>query len=171
MRLGVQNIDTLQAFWNHPEALLGLVDIIGHTLHGSTRVVHFPKWAPEIVIKISMEDVSSNVYEWETWQIVNDSEWPVREWLAPCLIVSDNFSVLVQARTQPITTEDIKQGRLPDKIPSWISDTKVENWGWLNDKIVCHDYGNNLFINSAHGKRMKKSNWWSPNEELQEVLF
>lgn len=167
---GVENIDTLQAYWNHPEALLGLIDVIGGTKHGSYRIVHLPDWAPEIVIKISMDDVSSNVFEWDIWRTADVSDWPARDWLAPCHMISDNMSVLIQARTKPITPEDIKHKRLPEKVPNWMSDTKIENWGWLGDKLVCHDYGNNLLLNGAAGKRMKKCHWWSNDDEINESL-
>jgi hypothetical protein len=38
-------------------------------------------------------------------------------------------------------TTPIRQEELPTDLPPWMTDVKKENFGWLNGKIVLHDYG------------------------------
>lgn len=41
----------------------------------------------------------------------------------------------------------------------FFSDQKPENWGWLGDRIVCHDYGTALTTEYELTKRLRNANW------------
>lgn len=43
----------------------------------------------------------------------------------------------------------------PDKIPDFIFDSHSNNFGWIGDKFVCHDYGQ-LYGLLDFRKKMKK---------------
>lgn len=88
-----------------------------------------------------------NVIEWQTWEALKNT--PHAKWLAPCYEISPCGTVLIMAKTSPLNL-----GR-PQKLPSWITDHKAENFGYLNKKIVCHDYGTNLLLNHA-SKAMRR---------------
>ncbi|MCK5639710.1 MAG: hypothetical protein KAJ19_02895, partial [Gammaproteobacteria bacterium] len=56
------------------------------------------------------------------------------KWFAPCVEISSCGIVLVQHKTKPLT-------KLPTYVPSFFNDLKTNNWGELNGRPVCHDYG------------------------------
>ena len=113
-------------------------------------------WSCEIddslVIKFETEGRSfQNVIEWETWCALEHSDHA--KWLAPCRAISCCGSVLLQARTMPMRTKE-----LPERVPSWATDIKPENWGLLNGKPVMHDYGYSRLLSGAT-KAMRKAHW------------
>ena len=125
---------------------------------GASRVV-FPLWMDfgknenkDLVIKIAYEkDVSFNVNEYETWQAVVHTEHS--KWFAPVISMSKCGKLLIQKRTEPITIP-------PEKIPAYMTDVKLSNWGMLNGKPVCHDYGSSgKLLTMGLTKRMQ--NWES----------
>ena len=74
-----------------------------------------------------------NVIEWEFWQ-----NWQydkdVSKWLAPCYSISYNGTFLIMDRTIPLITT-------PKYLPTFLTDHKLDNYGMLKGKLVCHDYG------------------------------
>lgn len=38
-------------------------------------------------------------------------------------------------------TELIRNADLPKKVPYFFTDQKLENYGFINGHLVCHDYG------------------------------
>lgn len=118
---------------------------------GLYRNVFRSRLNPDEVIKVEMEGgCFSNVHEWEVWQQVQFAP-ALAKWFAPCKFISPAGSVMIQARTTPCAKKD-----LPEKVPGFLTDLKVENWGWLGDRVVCHDYGNILI---GVDKRLKKVKW------------
>ena len=107
---------------------------------GCFRRVYSVKYNPKIVLKLEIAGSEfCNVEEMGVWKEVCWTKWA--EWFAPCHAI-DRFGIaLIQERTKPLTTwpKDFK-------IPSFFTDTKPENFGRIGNKIVCHDYGSNLFI-------------------------
>lgn len=95
-----------------------------------------------------------NVYEHEVWNEVKDDK-ELRKWFAPVLDISANGIVLVQMRTEPV-----RKRELPKMVPAFFSDLKTENWGWLDGRYVCHDYGNNAVMRTGLTRRMKAAKWW-----------
>lgn len=119
---------------------------------GVARTVYECPLRPDLVVKVETEGQSfQNVREWETWQ-----DWEhckdVNRWLAPCVAISPCGTVLVQMRTTPIPP-----GRFPDKMPSFLTDMKRDNYGLLKGRVVCHDYG--LTVPNLE-TRLRKARWW-----------
>lgn len=122
--------------------------------HGLYRTVFAVKNCPELVLKVerTRQGRVSNLWEWEIWRYLRQT--PHHKWLAPCVAIASDFSVMLQARTTPV-------GRVPfTHVPAWMTDMKVTNWGLLGDKVVCHDYSTNLLFNTLTGKQLKKARWW-----------
>jgi hypothetical protein len=103
---------------------------------GQDREVYEWRADPRFIVKFEVGARSfQNVVEWETWKRVQDH--PARSWFAPCHSISDNGSILVMHRTTPLGPTD----RLPTKVPVFLTDLKRENFGRIDKRIVCHDYG------------------------------
>jgi hypothetical protein len=92
-----------------------------------------------------------NVIEWETWKRVVGTEF--ERWFAPCISISPNGSVLIQARTTVPT-------KFPDQMPVFLTDFKRANYGVYKGRVVAHDYGTNLLMERGMSKRMRKPYWW-----------
>lgn len=110
--------------------------ILGEKLGaGIHRDVYVYTPDPTLVVKVETGTANfANAKEWEVW---NDLKWrpDVRKWLAPCVAISQSGAFLLQKRTTPIT-----ESHMPKRIPKFFTDEKVDNWGRLDNKIVCHDY-------------------------------
>lgn len=104
---------------------------------GDTRRVYDLPLMPGLVLKAELFDSKrfDNVEEWSLWQEFHDVPH-MAQWLAPCHSISSCGSYLIQARTTPIET-------LPEKLPGWMADFKLNNFGMFEDRVVAHDYGNN----------------------------
>lgn len=117
---------------------------------GVSRVVYANRLDPSTVIKVETRGQSyANIIEWETWQL--HQYGPLARWLAPCVAISPSGGVLIQRRTDPI-----RRSELPSKIPAQFTDIKPENWGMLDGRPVCHDYG--IFPLGAN-MRLRKADW------------
>lgn len=126
--------------------------------YGEHRDVYAHDLDPRYVLKIERQAcLFANVSEWDIWNNLRHGDF--KEWLAPCIAISPNGIVLVQARTEPVKLEDIRT-EVP-KVPAFLTDLKVQNWGRLDGRIVCHDYGNHRFYGIGATKRMRKADWWS----------
>lgn len=111
---------------------------------GSYREVYALRTDDTKVIKIERYARSfSNVHEWEVWKNTYPESW--KRWLAPCHYISDSGTVLIQSRVTPVT-------KLPEKLPSFLTDIKLSNWGKLNGRVVCCDYGNHKFFSDGFWK-------------------
>lgn len=121
---------------------------------GMSRAVHACSVRPDLVVKIeTAAGTFQNAVEWETWTQLKDT--PSARWLAPCEHISDCGTVLLQRRTDPM-----KAGQEPGKMPVFLSDFKRDNYGVLDGRIVCHDYGTSLVISHGASTRLKKVDWW-----------
>ncbi len=101
---------------------------------GIARAVYACNIRPDLVVKIETPSESfQNVLEWEFWQAWSEVK-DVRRWLAPCESISPCGTILLQYRTTPVE-------KFPDRMPSFLSDTKRSNYGRFRGRIVCHDYG------------------------------
>lgn len=88
-----------------------------------------------------------NVREWEVWQHVED--WPMLcKWFAPCTFISACGKALIQHKTIPLIS-------IPQNLPTFFTDLKVENFGKIGKQTVSHDYAMNLFIGSVIGRKVK----------------
>lgn len=124
---------------------------------GIDRQVYVCGLDENLVVKIEPDSTKrfQNVAEWQVWQTASFEAEGGRDamsrWLAPCRAISACGCVLIQERTRPARIED-----MPDKAPVWLSDYKLPNWGWLGDRIVCHDYGLPI---ASFPSRLRKAEW------------
>lgn len=95
----------------------------------------------------------SNVLEWEVWQAIKETKHA--RWFAPCYAISPCGIWLLQHRTEPMV--DIT--KLPKQVPAFFTDLKLSNWGFIDNRFVCHDYGNNLLMENGMTHRMRRANW------------
>ena len=111
---------------------------------------------PAMVVKVARDDYPGerqNVAEWLTWECVEYTE--LAKWFAPCVLISKSGSLLLQKRTQPVSTQE-----LPTHVPSFFTDLKLENWGRLGKRVVCHDYGSMArLITVGLTSRLRKADW------------
>ena len=118
----------------YKDELLGLL-LDPENVQGVYRHVYFSQHMTNVVFKLEVHGkMFCNVQEWKTWIEVQDTKWS--GYFAPCIDISGNGNVLIMARTEPLK-EFPKDLLLPD----FFSDVKVENFGRLKGRIVCHDYG------------------------------
>jgi hypothetical protein len=106
------------------------------------------------VIKYEKSDVQfANVTEYMIWNEL--AATPIGRCLAPVRAMSPCGIWLIQDRCEPLAKRDA-----PRKVPSFLADLKVSNWGWLRDRPVCFDYGNHkLFTHAARSSRLVKRKW------------
>lgn len=125
-------------------------DKIGEGIH---RTVYKCRIRPDLVVKVENQDYRffANVMEDKFWADSSHCN-DIARWLAPCEFLSPDARLMLQKRTEPIRDKD----RLPEKIPTFLTDVKRENFGWLNGKLVCHDYA---FVISSPSLRLKKADW------------
>lgn len=126
----------------------------GFINHGQFRDVWTCDLNDQRVIKLENRDATfSNVKEWEVWQSFKDTKWA--KWFAPCYAISPCGIWLVQHRTTPIE----HTSQLPKKVPKFMTDLKVSNWGMIEGRVVCHDYGNNLVAENGMTNNMRAARW------------
>lgn len=128
--------------------------VLGEKLgEGTAREVHSWLIDPRLVAKIETGYGSfQNVQEWEAWRSVEHTDHA--QWFAPCVTISGSGVWLLQRRTKPCL-----DSQLPDRVPAFFSDLKVENWGMLKGRPVCHDYGLHLLHERGMTTRMRKAVW------------
>ena len=119
---------------------------------GMSRLVFVYRPNPKWVIKIE-EKGFQNVLEQYVWSRVHETEF--RKWFAPIIDVSPLGTVVLMERTTPARpNEFLKQ------MPAFLTDFKRSNYGMLNGRLVCHDYGTNLLTEVGMTKRMRNADWW-----------
>jgi hypothetical protein len=146
------SVDDLAKHTHRECANLLLDDLIGVGTH---RAVYSSSLLPDCVVKIETGPRFANIIEWEVWSRIQSTEFA--KWFAPCVSISPNGLILIQKRTQPAYD-------FPEKIPAFFSDIKGQNWGMLEGRLVCHDYGNNLLMERGMTRRMRKINWFEDSK-------
>lgn len=123
--------------------------LLGEGIH---RKVFACKLRPDLVVKVEEDDYRyfANVLEQKFWDD-NREYKPVAKWLAPCEYLSPDGRLLLQRRVEPAREKD-----LPDKMPSFLTDLKVSNFGWLDGRLVCTDYAITIPNPSI---RLRKADW------------
>ena len=148
----MNNSDVMEYFGNTVNLdlfRLMLGDVVGN---GVARVVYRVKHRPDLVAKIETGSHSfQNIKEWEFFNYWRHAE-EVRDWLAPCEDISPCGTVMLQRRTTPV-----QHDQLPKKLPKFLTDQKVQNFGMLDGRLVCHDYG--LVVVTAD-TALRKADWW-----------
>lgn len=93
-----------------------------------------------------------NVAEWHAWQSVKDTKFA--KWFAPCMSISASGTILIMQRAQPATSK-----QLPRKVPAFFTDLKAENWGIIDGRPVCVDYGLHLLHEHGMTTRLRVARW------------
>lgn len=119
---------------------------------GSTRTV-YRSINRDYVIKFeTYAKRFQNVVEWETWSIAKHTKF--KDWFCPCSDISSNGTILIQRFAR-----DLEEAEWPKELPSFFADVKPENFGWLDGKVVCRDYGNSYLIDKGFSSKMTKVQW------------
>lgn len=104
---------------------------------GCYRDVYELKQNSQYVVKIqrdASDGMFANVTEWRNW--INNERWDfLSNYLAPCLLITNNGRVLIQKRVTFKSKE-----LYPQYVPVMFTDLKISNFGWIKDKFVCCDY-------------------------------
>lgn len=125
-------------------------DLIGGGIH---RQVFECKLRPDLVVKVEDQDYRdfANVKEMQFWRDHSFVK-KIAVWLAPCEHLSPDGRILIQKRVEKVTAAY----KMPDKVPSFLTDLKKENFGWLDGKLVCIDYSTTIPNPSMI---LKKAHW------------
>lgn len=106
---------------------------------GMSCTVYQHKTQPHLVIKRERQvGKFQNVNEYHIWHQICCMK--LAEWFAPVYAISPCGQFIIQAKTQPITAD-----QLPSQVPGLFTDFKQNNWGMLEGRPVCHDYGFTIF--------------------------
>lgn len=131
-------------------AALVLGDCLGY---GETRAIYEHALDKSLVVKVENGATNfCNISEWQIWQAVKDTEFA--KWFAPVVSIGPAGSVLTMRKCEPARREE-----LPDKVPAFFTDLKPENFGRLDGRIVCLDYGYHRFFEFGMTKRLRKADW------------
>lgn len=128
--------------------------LIGEQLgSGATRRVYELKHNPNLVLKVEYASRQfCNVAEYEIWKEVVGTD--MEKFFAPVVDIDVWGGALLMRRTKPITEREFK--RHVNQLPAFLNDWHWGNFGRLNGRIVCHDYGYHLAIFQAvKAKKMK----------------
>jgi hypothetical protein len=118
---------------------------------GSTRTVYDCKLLPGHVVKVENDDFRMFANVAENLLYCNSSE-AVQRWLCPTTHLSPDGRLLIMRKARICDETDT----LPDQLPAFLSDIKRENFGWIDGRLVCVDYG--LWFESP-SLRMRKVSW------------
>ncbi len=128
-------------------------DVLGTGIH---RKVYTCRIRPDLVVKVDLDEDKiersfANVHEYSFWEDYKEVAG-VKQWLAPCEMLSPDGRILLQKRAEPIPASY----KLPAKLPAFLTDTKRSNYGLLNGKLVCVDYA--LVVMNPETK-LRKATW------------
>ncbi len=120
---------------------------------GIARDVYRSALIPSQVFKFETRSGSfQNILEWETWEHVKHTKY--RRWFAPCHAISPCGTILIQEYARAIETSE-----LPTHIPAFFTDIKQKNWGMLDGRPVCVDYGYTLLMEKGMTSKLRKAEW------------
>lgn len=126
--------------------------LIGEGVH---RNVFDCRIRDDLVVKVEKIDpmfrYMANYQEMKFWS-ENQYAEKVKRWLAPCVFLSPDCRILLMKKVNAIRPDE----RLPDQLPSFLTDIKRENFGWLDGKLVCIDYA--MTIDNPN-LRLRKASW------------
>lgn len=121
---------------------------------GSARKVYHARMNDKYVCKIELKAGSfQNPSEWETWNWVEGNKQLAR-WFAPCWAISTCGMMLVQRYCEPLRDAD-----LPKRLPGFLCDLKKENFGMMDGRVVCCDYGTVHSAIRDVSRKMVKAEW------------
>lgn len=120
---------------------------------GQHRYVYACKLRPDLVVKVESDDSRffANVREELFWSDHRDHA-PSAKWLAPVEFLSPDGRLLLMKRCDPLPLDY----RLPQQLPSFLDDHKRDNFGLLDGRLVCVDYG---ITRPNLDNRLVKAHW------------
>ncbi|MFH6944618.1 hypothetical protein [Flavobacterium sp. FlaQc-50] len=127
---------------------------------GASRTTFVYNLDPKYVIKVEPGNDGHNMVEYLLWDEVKGLTGPlawVKDWFAPVKWISPNGRLLVMERTY-----DKPEKVRPRYVPDFFTDLKRDNFGWIGNKFVCHDYAF-IYRFIKYGKKMRKiskDKWW-----------
>ncbi len=122
--------------------------------NGCYRDVYNYRLNEKLVVKIERDDTTfSNILEYKIWEEVQYAD-DLSKWFAPCIAISPNGKILIQKKAERALKKDY-----PKELPAFFSDIKMDNFGFLDGRLVCFDYGS-LPLTKWFGMRMKKADWF-----------
>lgn len=128
---------------------------------GCYRTVYQHNWDENWVIKVEHDSTNCNITEFMLWDEVrglkNNLAW-VKEWFAPILWMSPNGRILCMQKTEEYPRN--KKIERPTEVPAFFTDVKWNNFGWIGNKFVCHDYGFIHKFIKYENKMQKIKNIW-----------
>jgi len=121
---------------------------------GIHRTVYECRIRPDLVVKVENDNyrVFANVMESKFWDD-NQFSKAIAKWLAPVEFLSPDGRILLQRRVQPLVA-GLKN--MPEKLPAFLTDIKLDNFGILDGNLVCVDYA---FTIQNVSTTMKKVTW------------
>ena len=124
---------------------------IGAGIH---RTVFECRIRPDLVVKVENDDewrYFANVQEMKFWSDFQHAPtWS--KWLASCEYMSPDGRILLQRKATPIREVD----DLPSQLPAFLTDIKRENFGWIDENLVCIDYA---MVITNPSLKLKKVEW------------
>ncbi|ARK07462.1 hypothetical protein LAV_00062 [Sphingobium phage Lacusarx] len=118
---------------------------------GSYRKVYLLRHDENRVVKVEDRGAEfCNITEFKVWSEVKDT--PIEHWFAPCHYIDAMGICLIQDRTKPFETDKefkAEVEKIGGKLPAFFDDIHFGNFGMLNGRLVCHDYGFNHFLKEA----------------------
>lgn len=130
---------------------------------GLYRDVYELKDNPLYVVKIEHSPGKcgfANASEWVNY--IQHKDWKgFGEYLVPCEAISETGQWMIQRRIKHRESEEY-----PKKIPSFFTDTKYTNFGWIGDRFVCCDYPHLIM---GIPLRMKLAKWWDVDHAGRKI--
>lgn len=159
MRIGnyLNNLQAVHKIVDNSDVIIDMVNSLcgQHLGDGVFRSVYEYQLDHNYVIKLEGTSTNCNLVEYLVWEevqgLIGPKAW-VKDWFAPVKWISPNGRILVMKKTHK------KDKPKPDKVPRFLWDVKEDNFGWIGNKYVCHDYGQ--FYNMiAYPNGMQKVKW------------
>lgn len=158
----LNSIDEVRTISNLQDVNTDLITtLIGKKLgSGAYRAVYEHNWDDKWVIKVESNSTHCNLTEYILWDeiqgLCGNLSW-VKEWFAPIQWISPNGKLLCMQKTSEFPKN--KKLTRPKEIPAFFTDVKWENFGWIGNRFVCHDYGF-LYKFIKYEKKIQKVKQW-----------
>jgi hypothetical protein len=133
---------------------------------GCFRDVYVNNLNPKTVIKVQHDYSEPNAHNMMEY-IISEKFFLENDIFAPVHCVSKSGKFLIMERTSPVSEKEFREWLEKTPLPNFVNDIKSSNVGWLDDKIVIHDYG---VILLDHTKRIRNCGGTSEdidNRQLQ----
>lgn len=128
--------------------------LLGQGIH---RKVFECRLRPDLVVKVEIDEVFrffANVHEMTFY---NHASYDAQRWLAKPDLLSPDGRILLMERVMPV----MHHSDLPTEVPEFLTDIKVENFGWVQDgdtrRLVCVDYA--LVRDRKPSMKKRKVSW------------